>query len=210
VAALQESGNKTSRDAIAGSFRAFTKICYQRIELMRQFYTETRYFRVTGEDGRSQFVKLNNSGLQGKPILGADGQPVMGADGVPTQDRRKPVFDIVVKAARKTAYTKASNNQMMLEFFQMGFFNPELAEQALACVDMLDFEGKEQMRQRIEQNQTMFGQLQQLSQENAQLKAMMGMGGGAQEPVQGAAMPRGNGNPAAATAEAADQKRAAQ
>ncbi|MBO5973826.1 MAG: hypothetical protein J6Q16_03950, partial [Clostridia bacterium] len=42
IAALQEAGSKNSRDMIAAAYRAYTKICYLCIELVRQFYTEQR------------------------------------------------------------------------------------------------------------------------------------------------------------------------
>ena len=45
-----------------------------------------------------------------------------------------------------------------------------MAEQALQCIDMMDFEGKEKVRQGIQQNAMMAQQIQQL-QQVAQLSA---------------------------------------
>lgn len=56
IAALQEAGNKTSRDIIAASYRAYTKIGELIIGLIKQFYGEERCFRIVGEDGRAEFV----------------------------------------------------------------------------------------------------------------------------------------------------------
>jgi hypothetical protein len=63
-----------------------------------------------------------------------------------------------------------SQNQLALEFYDRGFFNPQLAEQSLQCIDMMDFEGKEKVRQGIQKNSMMMQQLQQL-QQIAQLSA---------------------------------------
>ena len=51
IAALQEAGNKTSRDMLKTTYRAFTEINYLCIELIRQFYSERRFFRVNGSAG---------------------------------------------------------------------------------------------------------------------------------------------------------------
>ena len=48
IAALQEAGNKTSRDMIASSYRSYTQECYLAIELIRQFYDCLLY---TSNDG---------------------------------------------------------------------------------------------------------------------------------------------------------------
>ena len=62
---------------------------------------------------------------------------------------RTPVFDVTVTAQRHTAYTKLAQNELALQFFQLGFFRPEMEAQALACLDMMDFDGKQQILQRI-------------------------------------------------------------
>ena len=62
---------------------------------------------------------------------------------------RMPVFDVSVAAHKHTAYTKLAQNELALQFFQLGFFRPEMETQALACLDMLDFDGKQQILQKI-------------------------------------------------------------
>ena len=42
IAALQEAGSKLSRDMLKSAYRAFAKECYFIIDLMRQFYDESR------------------------------------------------------------------------------------------------------------------------------------------------------------------------
>ena len=62
IAALQEAGNKQSRDIIATSYDYFTDICELVIELMRQFYDEPRTFRITNQiPGDYQFVDMSNA-----------------------------------------------------------------------------------------------------------------------------------------------------
>lgn len=154
ITALQEAGNKTSRDLIKSSYRCYTQICIMVIDLMRQFYDISRTFRITGEQGTPEYVEFNNGGLKG------------GENSVAGQDFRtkEPIFDVIPSAQKQNPYSKLSQNEMALQFYNSGFFNPQLADQVLQCIDMMDFDGKEKVRQGIQQNGTMYQQMQQLTQ----------------------------------------------
>lgn len=143
IAALQEAGNKLSRDLIKGSYRAFSEICYLVIELIRQFYDEERAFRITGGNG-SEFVRYSNAHLRGGP--------------------REPVFDIVVKAQKSNPFSQMSQNEQAKELYRLGFFRPELAEQALGALELMQFEGIEGVRARIEANAQRLREQQQWQQ----------------------------------------------
>ncbi len=58
IAALQEAGSKLSRDMIKNSYRAFRKVNYLCLELIRQFYDEPRCFRISGA-GEQRYVTFN-------------------------------------------------------------------------------------------------------------------------------------------------------
>ena len=164
IAALQEAGSKLSRDMIKGGYSAFVKVCYLVIELIRQFYDEPRSFRITGADGSQQFTQFDNSQI--KP----QAQPsAFGID----MGERKPIFDVVCSAAKKSPFSKAAQNELAKELYGGGFFNPQMADQALACIDMMDFEGKEKVVQRIQNNSTLYQQVMMLQQQVAQLSALL-------------------------------------
>lgn len=154
ITALQEAGNKTSRDLIKSSYRAYTQICIMVIDLMRQFYDISRTFRITGETGDADYVEFNNGGLKGGT------QQIAGQE----FKTKEPIFDVIPSAQKQNPYSKLSQNEMALQFYNAGFFNPQLAEQVLQCIDMMDFDGKEKVRQGIQQNSTMYQQMQQLQQ----------------------------------------------
>ena len=61
ILALQEAGNNLSRDMIKSAFRAYSNICYLILELVRQFYTEPRSFRITGKGGADRYIVFQNS-----------------------------------------------------------------------------------------------------------------------------------------------------
>lgn len=164
IAALQEAGSKLSRDMLKSTYNAYTKVCYFAIELMRQFYDTQRYFRITGKDGSQQFVQFDNSGLIPQSA---------GSMGGFDLGERTPIFDIVCKASRRSPFSKAAQNEFAKELFGAGFFNPQLSDQVLACLDMMDFDGKQEVVQRVQQNGTMYQQIMQLQQQVAQLQAII-------------------------------------
>ena len=167
IAALQEAGSKTSRDMIRASYRSYTEECYLAIELIRQFYDEKRCFRITGVTGKNQYIQYSNANLQGQLLPPA----------YPGQEReegympvaRKPVFDIVVQPQKRNPYSKLSQNELSKELYRLGFFNPQLAEQSLTALELMDFDGLEVVRDRVQQGQTMMRQMEEMKQQMEQL-----------------------------------------
>ena len=155
IAALQEASGKGSRDSTQASYRAYSQIVDMCIELIRQFYDLPRQFRIVGEYGMQQFISYSNEGIQPQH---------QGVDFGQDMGYRKPVFDIKVSAQKRNVYTKVSQNELALQFFQMGFFNPQMTDQALMCMEMMEFDGKDMIMQRVAQNGTMFQKLQQYMQ----------------------------------------------
>ncbi len=157
IAALQEAGNKASRDMIAASYRAYTKLVGMCVELIRQFYDEARSFRITGETGDYRFVELGNAALRDQAYPGQEGL------------YRRPVFDIKLRAQKKSPFSRMEQNERAKELYGLGFFSPDRAEEALGALEMMDFEGIDKVRERARQGQTLLNVCQQLS---AQLDQM--------------------------------------
>ena len=155
IAALQEASGKGSKDSTRSSYRAYGKLVELCIELIRQFYDMPRQFRILGQYGAEQYVSYTNTGLQ---------QQAQGNDFGQYGGFRLPVFDIKVSAQKKNAYTKVAQNELAIQFFQMGFFNPQMTDQALMCLDVMDFDGKDGIMQKVAQNGTMYQKLLQYMQ----------------------------------------------
>ena len=165
IAALQEAGSKGSRDINKGTYRSFTKLCNFVIELMRQFYDEPRMFRITGNTSNDiQFQSFDNSQLKPQE-QGTEFGIDLGS--------RLPIFDLSVAPAKKSAYSKMSNNELALQFYNLGFFAPNNADQTLACLNMMEFENKDKIIERVQQNQTLFDMVQQLQAQIVQMAAMI-------------------------------------
>ena len=84
---------------------------------------------------------------------------------------RLPAFDISVQAQKQTTYTTMAQNELALQFYQLGFFDPARTDQTLMCLDMMDFRGKEGVLQKIRAMGTMYDRMMQLTQYAAALAA---------------------------------------
>ena len=164
IAAMQEAGSKLSRDNSKAAYRAFRKMCLMVIELIRQFYDMPRCFRIMGNDGTARYIQYTNAGIQAQ-AQGMD----FGAD----MGYRLPLFDIEVTAQKQSPYSKMSQNELALQFFGQGFFNPQMADQALACLDMMDFDRKEFIMQKVQQNGGMYQQILQMQKQMLMLAQMV-------------------------------------
>lgn len=165
IAALQEHSGRSSKDSNKAAYRAYANIVTMVIERIRQFYDMPRQFRITGRQGQENFVSFSNQGLQAQP-LGMDFGVDMGY--------RLPAFDIDVRAQRETSYTKAAQNELAIQLYQLGFFNPQMADQAVMVLDMMDFKGKEEIAQKIQQMGTMAMALQQIGSIASQMAMQLG------------------------------------
>lgn len=171
IAAMQEAGSRLDRDGNKGSYRAFRKVVYMVIELIRQFYDTPRWFRILGDRGMEEFVQYSNAGIMPQP----QGQLV---NGVPMEmgvevGYRLPMFDIEVSAEKQSPYSKVAQNELALQLYSAGFFAPNNADAALACLDMMDFDRKQFVVDKIQQNGTLLDMLMQTQQIAVQLAATL-------------------------------------
>ncbi len=114
-----------------------------------------RKFRVLGQYGMERYITYTNKGIQPQHQGNDFGQDM---------GYRLPVFDIKVSAQKKNVYTKVAQNELALQFFQLGFFNPQMVTQSLMCLEMMDFDDKDAIMQKIAQMGTMYQKLMQYMQ----------------------------------------------
>ena len=146
---------------ISASYRTHVKINSMCIELIRQFYDETRSFRITGQTpGSYQFIDMNNAGIKEQEV----GQT---SDGLPLY--RKPIFDLKIKAQKKNPFSRMEQNERAKELYGLGFFNPERAQEALGALEMMEFEGIDKVKEQVQNGQTLLNICQQMSQQLDQM-----------------------------------------
>ena len=118
---------------ISASYRAFEEICHLMIKLIRQFYTAPRCFRISGDVGALEFRYCSRFDLTDE--FGGE-----------------PTFDIKVKADKKSAFSRAARNELACPLYNMGVFSPECSREAALCLSMMDFEGKDELMEKIRIN----------------------------------------------------------
>lgn len=197
IAAMQEAGSKLSRDNSKAAYRAYRKMVLMIIELVRQFYDMPRCFRIVGENGAERFVQYSNAGIQPQ-MQGVEFGIDMGA--------RVPLFDIEITAQKQSPYSKMSQNELALQFYSAGFFNPQMADQALVCLDMMDFDRKDFIMQKIAQNGTMYQMMMQMQAQMMALGQMVDTANGGNEITAGLANQFGTQAPMGGSATAHGQE----
>ena len=137
IIALQEASGKGIRDSLHTAYCAYTRLVEICIELIRQFYDMPRKFRILGKHGEGNYIQYTNEALL--PNFSDEDYRL-----------RLPVFDIRVSAKKKSEYTKAAQNDLAIRLFQAGFFEANRAEEALRCLDIMEFEGKDEVVRKMQ------------------------------------------------------------
>lgn len=123
ISILREAGAKSSRDGIEETYRSYIKIMTLVIELIRQFYSEVRVFRIVGEDDSQTFLCYSAQNLRD--------------DGT----GRRPHFDIEINALKKSPTEAERKNQLAKELYNCGAFKKENIKETLLMLELMDFEG---------------------------------------------------------------------
>lgn len=157
IAALQESSGKNARSSALVFHRAFREVCEQVVELIRQFYDMPRTFRIAPDI----FTNYSNAGLV------AQQQSISGQD----MGLRLPVFDIEITSEKASPYKRMERNELAINFYNLGFFNAQMADQALSCLEMMDFDKKDDVIKIVQKNsmtQQLLLQFEQIALQLAQ------------------------------------------
>ena len=160
IAALQEAGGKLSRNMIADGYDAFGDVVTLVIELVRQFYGLRRQFRLLGRAG--EFMSYDNAGLQGRVERDAFGEHY-----------RVPEFDLEIDAQEENPYQTMEHNQLALQLYRMGFFRPDMAEQSLRCLELMDFKNKDAVVSAIDASRAQAAQIRHLQSQLLDIAAVV-------------------------------------
>ncbi len=138
IASLQEAGSKLARDLNAILYDAHQEEVYMMVENLRQFADQPQSYRVDNGNGGFDFITLDTSLIQDS------------------------VFDVEIVAEKQSPFSRAAQNETAKEMYSMGMFAPENALATLACLDMMQFEGIEEVKQNVMENSEIIQQFQQM------------------------------------------------
>ncbi len=147
ITTLQQSGEKLSRAMIDDSFDAYSEVISLCIELIREFYTDEKIYRITNKLGNVEFVEFSNRMMQRidykRDLLGF---PI-------SAQYHRAEFDIEVIPERQSPSSRESNNQLVLELWKNGLFTNTPPETAVMILESMNFDGKERMLERLKKLQ---------------------------------------------------------
>jgi hypothetical protein len=115
---------------------------------------------------------------------------------------RLPIFDVRVTASRKTSFSRIAQNELAVQLYQLGFFAPQMVDQSLGALELMDFDGKRNVEDVIRKNGGLMQQIMQMQQAMQQMAMVIDAQNGtsiaagmAQEQggQQGAPQPAGGG-----------------
>lgn len=135
IETLRQAGEKRSRAIINDSYDSFRAVVCMVIELMREFYTDARTYRVTDSDGQRAFEEFS-------------------ADMMYTDDRRKLLFDIDVTIQRENPLSRESVNKTVLDLWTKGLISRENYGEAVVTLKNMQFDGREKL---ISDLQSLYG-----------------------------------------------------
>lgn len=145
IAALQDSAGRSSKAGIRGTWAAYAKIVKMVISRMRQFYTVDRTFRIVGDQAAMEYMTIGASQLGPQKIE----DPINPGEFMGV---RIPEFDVSVHAQKENAYSKMAQNELAFQLLNAGIFNPQLADQSIGVLEMMDFPKREELMQRVAKN----------------------------------------------------------
>ncbi len=125
---LREAGAKSSRDGIEESYRAYIKIVAFMIDLIGQFYTSDRIFRIVGDDGDTSYLRFSGNRLR------EDGEGY------------RPHFDIEINATKRSPTEANEKNAFAKGLYDAGAFKRENVRETLLMLELMDFDGVEKLK----------------------------------------------------------------
>ena len=89
---------------------------------------------------------------------------------LPIKYLRKPEFDVSLSVQKSNPFTKEQQNQTILQLWGAGFFNPQMIELSTIALELMQFEGRDELVEQLRQFGQMQAQLQQLQAQNQHLQ----------------------------------------
>jgi hypothetical protein len=102
------------------SYESYKEIVYMCIELIREFFTEPHFYRVSAGDGSYRYITY-------------------------TSGEKRCEFDIEVGVQRSNPTGRQEQNSLARELYAMGVFDAENAEKSRMLVELMQFDGKERV-----------------------------------------------------------------
>ena len=121
----------------------------------------------------------DSPGPRKRPLRGAEPESLTSGSNMRLEQEpilqylRRPEFDVSLSVQKSNPFTKEQQNQTILQLWGAGFFNPQAIELSTIALELMQFEGKDELVEQLRQFGQMQAQLQQLQAQNQQLQAQL-------------------------------------
>ena len=140
ITALRQTGEKQSRALIDDAYDAYKDIVIMVIELMREFFSEKRVYRITDEMGIKRFEEFSKDDL----FHEAPQSDALGFD-IGRTKKERVELDIEIIPQKQNFYTRESTNELLLSLWKAGILPKESIESSVMMIRLMDFDGKEKL-----------------------------------------------------------------
>lgn len=144
ISVLQQSGEKLSRAMIDDSFDVYSEVVSLCIELIRQFYTKERVYRITNDSEHYEFVTFSNKDMRRENNVDCLGFSE-------NKKYKNAEFDIEIIPERQSPSSREANNQTILELWKSGLLTNTAPEIAETVLESMSFDGKERITEKLKQ-----------------------------------------------------------
>jgi hypothetical protein len=106
---------------------------------------------------------MNNAAMGDQEMIGADGMPYL----------RHPAFDLKIAAQKSNPFSQMAINETAKELYQMGVFSPDRAQESMILMEMMQFEGKDKVMEKLAEGQTLLNMLKAANKQLAAAEAVL-------------------------------------
>ena len=190
ISVLQEAGNKLSRVSIDDAYDSYKKIIKLMIELMREFFTEKRVYRITNDRGETQYPEFSANMMYRETQQ--EGSDVLDGLLPDTWKAKEPIeFDVSIVPQKQNPFQREANNSTVMQLWQAGLFNPQVIDLSVIALQAMHFDGKDKIVEQLKeyqqnalnQQKIASGELVPVEETIAQLQQQEAAGGAGDELV---------------------------
>ena len=168
ISVLQEAGNKLSRSMIDDAYDSYKQVILMVVELMREFFTQERIYRITGDGGGLEYAKFSSDMMYTEKQRYSN-MPEELQDILPdTWTAKEPIqFDVNIVPQKQNPFQREASNSTILQLWSAGFFNPQNIDLSVIALQQMSFDGRDKIIGQLKEYQEQFAAQQQAAQEEA-------------------------------------------
>ena len=117
---------------------------------MREFFTDKKVFRITGENGETEYAELSSDMMyKDKEEIRNVPESVYELLDEVWKGTEPIEFDIKIIPQKQNPFQREANNSTILQLWQAGFFNPQAVDMSIIALQAMSFDGRDKIIQML-------------------------------------------------------------